>query len=256
MSNLNVCVVCGTSENLNTSLDLNIDGGRVCVKLCDEHAEDTTPKMAKECYRDKKSEIDDIIAKARALGLDVSMPGDTSKLVIVESNQPQPQELASPIVPAPLKRKSIDTILQGGVDEGVLSTARVDAVSRSVRGVSGESAVPFSPYVPSGADKLDPALLEGKAKMGVGEGRNGQSIAIPQIRVDGLGTTVVTVRQGVNDAKLQDQFKRFAERSMSEIPSSKYTMGDCTFCHGNGSIDTGREIQTCPKCGGSGIRQV
>ena len=71
MLDLENCVICGSSENLNTSMTITVDGKKIEVSICDEDADDVTPKRIKQCYADKQAQIEEVLAKAKALGLTV-----------------------------------------------------------------------------------------------------------------------------------------------------------------------------------------
>jgi hypothetical protein len=268
MIDLNVCVICGSSENLNTSMTINVDGKEATVKICDTDADTATPKIVKERYLDKKSEIDEIIAKAKQLGLEVNIPDDAGAIATFKElpsldkkpEQPEPAtksvatttpKLSDPTKPGldPAFADAID----GSEAEGVLSTQTVDGVSQRIRGASGgeSGAESHMAYVPgSGQDKLDPTLLEGKVKMEAGQGRGGQPIAIPAIRVDHTGTTIVRVKQDIDDNILQRRFKEFAG---SDSTSAGYNVHNCPICKGDGMIKQRGKIITCPKCDGTGL---
>jgi len=75
---MSTCVYCGASENLNTTLQITLDGGeRTTVVICDEHAEDATIKSARIAYTNRQKQIDEFLAQAKLLGLNISVnPGN------------------------------------------------------------------------------------------------------------------------------------------------------------------------------------
>jgi len=256
--NLDTCIVCGSSENLNTSMTIDVDGEKFTVNICDTDADTATPKLVKDHFLSKKSEIDDIIAKARALGLEVNIPTAPGKIVTVQAPEavmlgaPVPADPAAIIYTDPtiqLLDSAIASAIEGSEKDGILPTGVVDSKAQRVQGVSGAGTESHSAYIPgSGEDRLDPTLLEGKVKMVGGQGRGGQPIAIPSIRVDQTGTTTVRVRQDVDDTALQRRFK-----SMANEPSGGYSVHNCPICKGDGVIKQRGQLDTCPKCHGTGL---
>jgi len=266
MINLNSCIVCGSDSDLNTDLNVVIDGEKIVVRVCDEHADDITPKRAKELYQEKKAEVDKVIEQAKALGLDVSIPtGDNKIAVATESPKPQGPKPASPDGFAPH--------LDGDRDDGVLSTDEVDDVMQhKIRGVAGNiagadgsvgNAESHSAYTPEAVleSKLPDGARKGKVKMGVAEGRGGSLIAVPEVRQDGTGTTTIKVTKGGNDEQLQRRFKDHASsqdnhgNNVHSFSQSGYAMRTCTMCKGEGTIRKSKKegIVACPRCDGSGM---
>jgi len=260
MINLDACVICGSPESLNTSMTIDVDGEKVTVKICDADADTATPKLVKGHYLSKKLEIEEIIARAKALGLEVNLP-DAPDVIATVYKKPEP--VATRVDPTmPALDSAIADAVRGTKEEGVLSTRVVDGVSQRIQSVvGGESGVEaHAAYVPgSGADKLDPILLEGKVKMGAAEGRGGQPIAIPAVRVDQTGTTTVRVRQDMDDGALQRRFKELAGSMGADgankhsFAASGYDVHNCPICKGDGTIKQRGKLDTCPKCKGSGL---
>lgn len=259
---MNVCVICGSSEGLNTSMTINVDNEDVTVKICDTDAETATPKMIKEQYLAKQSEIDEIIAKARALGLEINVPTDPGVLATVEKPVAKAPSQPSVDPVQPSLDPAVAAAVEGSKEDGVLPTRVVDSTSQRVQGVAGgevnaESHMPYS--LGSGEDKLDPALLEGRVRMEGAEGRAGQPIAIPAVRVDQTGMTTVRINKRVDDAALQRRFKELAQSADGDganthsFAQGGYDVHDCPICKGDGAIKQHTGFETCPKCDGSGL---
>ena len=47
------CVFCNTSENLNTQMSVVVDNERIETQICDEHADDASPKKIKEIVKSR-----------------------------------------------------------------------------------------------------------------------------------------------------------------------------------------------------------
>ena len=264
MLELDNCIICGSAKDLNTDLTIMVDDedtgqdtiGKIKVRLqvCDLHAEDTTPKMAREKYQDKKLEIDKVIAQAKALGLEINIPTPGNKIAI--ATKVHVPATSTPATPATLQQFESGFIAELDDSENVLDTAKIDSVAQSVQGVGGNvsGSAPIQSHTPMtpGKDKLDPIYLEGKALMGLAEGRGGQPVAIPRIRQDGTGTTRISVNQGDGDLTLQRRFKSMAGHA--DAPQQGAYGTQCTFCHGEGKIAISKtDTESCPKCSGSGF---
>jgi len=257
MLEISNCIICGSDKDLDTELSIIIDSEKVLVRVCAIHADDITPKAAKEAYLGRKAEIDSVIAQAQKLGLRVQLPTDKQKLVVAEGS-PKPPPVA-PTVASPIE-------LQGTRADGVLPTSVVDAVQQRVHGVAGvagnvsvESHQPYSSA--DMASQLPDGATEGKVKLEIAEGRQGQPLAIPAVRQDGLGTTRLRITKGIGDAELQRRFKDLASKSINapgdqyhSFGAGGYDIRSCPMCKGTGNIaKTTTEIMVCPKCKGSGL---
>lgn len=248
------CVYCDKTTDLNTSLTVKLkDGTRVSVDICDEHEEDATIKTARQAYLDKQQKIADVMAQAKALGLDIS-DGNNGLSIATKSETPSAK---SDSVPAKKNEQPED--MDG---DDVVDTSFIDGKAGvvSVGGATdhGQVASHQSHAVTGTEDILPAEALEGKAKMSLIEGREGMPLAIPEKRVDGTGTTHIKVVKS-NDQQLQERFKKMAGESIDDrapdISRDGYqdTTVNCGFCRGSGRIkNLGKEIE-CPKCKGAGL---
>jgi hypothetical protein len=250
----NSCIICGSDKNLNTEFVVTVDDQKVTVKVCDEHADDITPKAAKVAYLKWKStrdtQMQEFLAQAAKLGMTVVPQG--SGLVVATS--------ATSAIPAPIPStpKSVISELHGGREDGILPSSEVDNVmQRRVAGMSGsidgQGVERHNAYDPSELDsKLPDGARDGLVKMELAEGRHGTPLAIPAIRQDGLGTTRVRIAKTVTDADLQKRFKQQAAADHSF--KDGYDIHPCPMCKGDGMIrKSPSETIVCPKCGGSAL---
>lgn len=247
------CVYCGATSNLNTQMTITLsDGQKHTVDICDAHAEEATIKSARDAFQDKKKQIDDLLAKAKELGIDITQ---TASGLTVASQKPQEKQekTAAPTIP---------TINRS--DEDVIPTSKLDH-SRGMMSVGGQTDAgqvsSFSSHdLNSLTDKLPEEARLGLAKMTVVEGRAGQPLVIPKQRVDGTGTTNITVTKKETDQQLQARFKHMSALSMQDggpVPNFarqgyQNTTTKCTFCK-DGYVRTRNGNELCPKCGGSSI---
>ena len=248
--NNNQCVFCDSATNLNTQMTITIDGISIDVKICDIHAEDATVKSVKEAYSVKKKKIDEVIAQARALGLNIS---ETGGLVVASAPIAKTQQ------PAPQPR--IDEIDVNSPD--VIHTSKLKSVVQTTGGdVGGMAIAGHSSFdVNSLSEKLPDSVLQGHAEMALVEGRSGQPLAIPKTRIDGTGTTRITIQKS-DDANLQSRFKKMASDSMNgntpDFANAGYnnTTKTCPICRGQSTIKQNKKSMLCPKCNGSGIISI
>ena len=236
---LESCIVCGSDNGLDTELTITINNTKISVKLCTDHSEDTTPKIAKAAYLERKSDADkvmsDFLAQATKLGM----------VVVPQGN---PETAVKPAGPRSAE-------LQGGKNEGILPTSVVDNVMQNrVAGLSGAGVEGYTFFKPDElTDQLPDGARDGLVKMQLVEGRQGTPLAIPAVRQDGLGTTRVSVGKSMSDAELQRRFKQLAARDHS-FGQEGYDLHRCIMCKGDGQIAKSQnETIICPKCGGSGL---
>jgi len=250
----NSCIICGSDNNLNTELVITVDDEKVTVKICDEHADDITPKAAKLAYLKWKSQHDaqmqEFLAQAAKLGMTVVPQGS---LVIAAKTTPDQTPQAN--------QKKLDVLapeLQGTREDGILPSSVVDNVMQHrVSGMSGsvggKNVERHDAYDPTQlSDQLPDGARDGLVKMELAEGRHGTPLAIPAIRQDGLGTTRVRIAKTMTDAELQRRFKQQASADHSFVEG--YDLHRCPLCKGDGQIAKSQtEVIPCPKCNGSGL---
>lgn len=252
------CIYCGTDKLLNTQLTITLDNGtKQTVDICDEHAEEATIKSAKLAYLEKQNKIKELIEQAKALGLNFSE--SDSGLVIPQ----EPQQIEQPErQPQPEPQPKSKRIKPEETDDDFVPTEMVDRmrpIISSGGNVGGTNVDSHTSYdVTHVRSELPPEVLQGKVKMTMAEGREGQPIAVPQQRVDGTGVTRISIVKTENDARLQERFKKMAQSSMDDTPDfarSGYSnsTATCSMCRGDGVVNLGKTSQVCPKCNGSGI---
>lgn len=229
---IDCCIICGTNDNLNTELTITVDDDRVVVRLCDEHAESTTPKMAKDKYLIKKAEIDEFIKKAEEMGLQVSLPSSNKKLAAAKKISPQ----------APSQTN----------DQGMISASEAAKYyeGRTIEIDGGESAT---------INESQRSQEDGQVRISKVPGPLDSQVDIPTYKRDKMGTTSIRVIKGFSDKDLQNRFKTMAGMTMSEESNmcDGYTTRDCMMCSGSGIINIGRgNTKQCPKCNGTGTIDI
>jgi hypothetical protein len=262
------CVFNGSTENLNTCMKIRLDSGEmVDAWVSDEFADSATPSKVKQAaeslLKSAKNEVDELIAKAKALGLTILPAG------VVSPKAPPPPELPGPeteaILAQPVKPKLITEVkptTKGGriIDGKTADAKRVDAmVSGSVTAMGANVSGGGSEYDISSVEKPTEDLKAGEiAEINTVKGRGGIDIAIPVRRVGKSGETRVTVVNTGGDAGLQQRFRDLATASQSDNPPDfihGYAVKtiNCPLCRGSGKVMGDRE---CPKCQGVGVLDV
>ena len=254
------CVFSGSTVDLNTSMVVRLDDGRsVEVWISDGFIDVATPKKVKEAVQNqennKQHEIEELIAKAKELGL----------TIIADGSQPASEPSASPTTPCPrpCNPKGSGTwtpatgnrIVDGAeADNKTISipiSGQVAALGESVSGIGSEYAI-------RSTDKPSEDLRSGdRAEIGKVKGRLGMDVAIPVVRRGKTGETKVAVVNTGGDVALQKRFKQMASRSQSmEGPPDGYQVRtvQCTVCNGSGKLMGGNK--DCPKCNGIGILDI
>lgn len=255
----NKCIKCDSPDNLNTTLSIKLpDDTTASVRICDAHAEDITPKMARELYVEKLSKLQEIIKMARDNGLEVSFPTPAgSKLIVAQSSQaaaPTTNPAPTPIVPA---EQEEERFLDGSIVRQKMGP--VPAVMMpALPALAGATTGPA--LTREDISKVD--LGKEKIKVDVVEGRSGQPVVVPTIIKDNSGTTSIRVKKSISDVDLQKHFKANAD-SNDPDGSNKHSFAkahatrDCPFCNGSGVVSqVVNRVKTkieCPKCKGAGL---
>ncbi len=271
---MSICVVCGSDTNLNTKLTININNENVIVNLCDDHAEDTTIKLAREKYLERQDKINQLIEQAKKLGLDPSsllgkINVESRDKAIIPDKKATEKTISSNLqsenaVKHNEDEQAVDKRKAGNRqndvksknEEGWISTDRYESVDKGFTSVGGQGAASYSSYKIAGqTDVLDESLRQGKIKMGIAEGRGGSPIPVPLERVDGTGTTRIRIVNVENDQSLQKRFKGMASNQEHQ-PDFRHGYNDatrtCPICRGD-CVVNGKD---CPKCKGSGLISV
>lgn len=253
------CIFCNSPDSLNTVMTITVDGDvKVSVSVCDADAEDATPKLAREAYTKRQRQIEEVMAQARALGLDLSAQQPTQSIMVMQSIKPaatapvQTPVQADPTVADPFMNED---------DGDVISTSLLMKPMRSVGGSASNGGVSSNvqAYASHSMDELGSGVLGGKAKVTVVEGRAGQPLQLPSVIRDGTGTTRLRVSRSLDDHGLQRRFKSMADSSRGDVGPDfrngyeENTERECPICRGAGTaVNMGRPI-ACPKCSGVGF---
>jgi len=260
---MSTCVFCGSADALNTEITVTLDDQtRVTVLVCDTDAEEATPKRCREAYVARQAQIDEVLAKARALGLDLAVQQPAGQRIAVV------QQATAPVLqPPPAAHHepdpTVSPLLEEDEDGPVISTAHLLKPMKSVGGNVANGAVQASvpAYQSHALDELGTGVLGGKAKVTVVMGRGGQPLQLPSVIQDRTGTTRVRVVKPLDDAALQRRFKSMADQSRGDLGPDfrngyEETERTCPVCRGKCSVQNAGRLVGCPKCGGLGVISV
>lgn len=263
---MGTCIYCGSRENIVAQLTLTLDDGtRATVDVCATHADDATIRTAKQKYMERQNEIDELLAKAKALGLELS-PQKTASGLIVVQNVGKNQQAVDDVMRGDQSPRAGQRAGAQAEDTGMIDSAKFE--QKEQRGLVSRGGVAGSHNVESHQsidmtdvrEQIGEEALRGKVKFEAIEKQSGAMVAIPTKKVNGLGTTQIRVVQ-TTDQELQRRFKTIAEQSkspygwdvMRHLGKEGVEIVNCPICHGEGvTVNAGKEI-TCPKCKGKGM---
>jgi hypothetical protein len=98
MNIMDKCIICSAEQDLNTSMEFKVDDEDYKVFLCPEHADDTTPKAAREALEVKVKAYNDLKEKAEEMGFQFEQ--NPQGLLL-------PEPIQTPMQTAPSKKKYV-----------------------------------------------------------------------------------------------------------------------------------------------------
>lgn len=220
-----ICVICGSTNNLNTTLGVKIDNQDVKLYLCDEHADDTTKKQAIDAYIEKTKDLRTAINILEEAGYTIVPPGQQIKSVqkSKEINK-KPKEDASNTISA---------------DDSQLENQRVENALKNVNAAQGGGIMPAYDVKRDGKAKIIAETIQ----------TSKGSVNIPKKIQDASGTTNIRVIKTDNNT-----LKKRLDILTSSNEGVQTTLKECPACGGTGiNKVNGKE---CPKCNGSGMIEV
>ncbi len=255
MNAQNRCVFDSSTENLNTSMRIKLDdGSSVTVWVSDKYADSATLATVKQAYLKKREERDQLIAKAKEIGLvlhDQMLPD----IGTVQTNEEQTVVDQQPKQVAQLNQehrvaKRIGQETGGRIIDGRAADKPLQLNNVKIEG-SGITRS-GSEYEISSTDKPSTDLKEGEvAEIGIVKGRCGLDIAIPIKRSGKMGSTEIRVVDSGGNAELQRRFKNLASDQNSRVDFRNgydVKIVKCPLCRGAKMVRN----KPCPKCGGAG----
>lgn len=250
-----VCVFC--EQTASSKLEITVDDGKVIVGICDLHAEDATIKSCRTAYLQRQTQIAELLAQAEKLGLKLSTTASGITLAQTEPQtlqEPRVAQLEQPVrpTPPPLADNNHRLIPTSQFDnrQHVPQVKVIAEGGLTVDNYASHSLSNLADKLPEGA-RIGEVLVEQVA------GRAGVPVNVETLRRDGTGETKITVRQTVDDSRLQRRFKEMAVASLDGIYQDGYALEptrvrSCPFCGGRGQYRANNNLVECQKCHGTG----
>ena len=259
------CLRCGSTNNLHTRMSVIVDNNNYDITLCDEHAEDTTPKQAKDIVKNKLQEYQSLLQKLNEFGLSINVD-DKSGIATAQKVQTTPEQSEEPEVckPAPQEDK-----------KQIIKRRKLPAVRWSASGqIAGSDNQSLSLEKRTGLDVSNTVQTIIEAAKQNGRIAKEEKVTIPQVEEvemqtvpgrlwqpmqiqkkvkysDG-GQTQINIVDAGGDAMIQSRFKALAaDQSSYSFGKSGYDTKECTACDGTGIAKIGGN--KCPKCRGIGL---
>jgi hypothetical protein len=276
------CIFDGSSENLNTVMEVTYEGEKYKVAVCNECEDDASlgaikkliPDKIKE-LEEKDAELDKLREAAAALGFDLVKAG-MGELMIPVATPDQSQPTTTP----PANQPTLENAPTVDMGSGVLkvqkntrtqkepadmgpkeATAALEAAKRSgaANGALESPKVGEAPaYQSHTADPVRVQTIAGEKvyqkpevyqkEIQTVRGRAGVPTAIPKSISGAAGKTTIKIVDTGGDKTIQNRAKQLA--AMREYGDENFYSHQCRPCQGRGFHDSNK---SCRTCGGTGI---
>ena len=247
-------MVCSSTTQLNTELNVSIDGSSYSVKLCDD-CEDISMKSVRNILSkklsensEKQKEINELMNRLKELGAPISMgqPNREPAVVTESSNNSfmvkKPSQASNEVSSMkilkqrPIKAPTVVSDEAGPMDLGSHDTYEL----KNVKTVDGAE------YRPPRSVEKESQVISDIA---------GKPIPLPKRLSSEAGDTIIKIVK-TSDNDIQRMAKDIADESIQRDGSftrSGYSDAmPCNFCAGSGNARIGSG--DCPRCHGSGLR--
>ena len=279
------CLRCESITNLNTHMSVKVENTEYDVVLCDQHSDDTTPKMAREVVAQKLAEYASLVEKMKAFGVDMSQvsPGGIvlAQTKPEQTEAPQPQQQpeqkgsAKIIVATPRQQPKQQMTRQQPAAQGGVKVVSKQPAESSIQKSEALRIRPISGVaVGSGAQ----VQIEGRPSVNIGdtiqrvieEGKRGgridreEKVAMPTSRVSetqtvrGRGGQPMTIprvikhNQGTTVINVVDTGGDQTIQQRFRTLAAQ-GMNDNKKIYNFGDPRQGYDVMNCTLCGGTGI---
>lgn len=216
------CVVCGSNEVSDTSMNITLYTIKHEVFVCSEH-EDTPPSKAKESLKTMLDGLDKLSEKAAEFGYE-----------LVEKQELDALKKGKPVVTRSTSQSKKDENAKVVKGTGAKVTPNI---------VGGDGADQAS-YA---AVDLDNNPNETISELANSEKKISAPSDNTRIIQDATGETIITIAN-TSDKNLQD-IAKMEEQASQQGKSLKRR--DCNLCRGSGQAPNNK-ANPCPKCSGTG----
>jgi hypothetical protein len=258
----NKCIRCGTEENIDTVITVTVNDVKYKVALCEEHAEDTTPKQVKVLVNEKLEKLKKLMEELKEYGMDVDdMNGiavakkakkKAEKVEETEEEEGEEEEEEETIIKKTSKDKA-RIIKKGYIPKVKSISGNVDG--QNIPGASSLNTKETAQRAIPAGEKAEVPITE-DVEYQVVPGRCGVPMRIPKRIKHNQGSTKVSVVDTGGDQMIQTRFKEFARSTMNDERShiygrDGYDTTECALCAGTGlnRVNGGK----CKKCNGIGL---
>ena len=260
------CIFSGSSEDLNTIMEIKLDGEKYKVAVSDPHEDDASPGAIKKLIparmaameaakAEMLSKLEDFKALAAELGYDLVKRGEKPAQTALTPQARNPQS-GNPNL-KPQKNTRVDSNLSKeetmAAREAVKRKEKPVQVTHSAAGI-GAAVAPYS--IPQQVTAKDgtsvnrPTVISETQQ--IVRGPAGVPIPIPRNIQGTDGETTITITGGITDKIIQNRGKQL--HVMRESNDGSFYNSDCRHCKGKGIIENRRgEQKQCKACGGAGI---
>lgn len=252
------CLICNKTDNLNTTMRIKVDKDEYEVDLCDEHADITTPKGARDIIIKKQQEFEELKEKMKQFGIDIT--GQTGNVLTAKPKTSQPVQDES---------KNEDINIPHITPKKSAKSDLKTAPKYNLNNVKGDARGMPSLNIDSTVQHI---VESAKAK---GKIHKDQAVNVPRVEqielqtVPGPGGVPMTIQKRIkhedgssseitisesSDADLQRRAKRLEsmrEHSDAHLFVRGYDFTECGLCRGTGKTRANNQI--CPKCKGKGF---
>lgn len=258
------CIFSGSSENLNTIMEITLDGEKYKVAISEEHEDDASPGAIKKLIPERLaameaaraemiSKMEEFKALAAELGFDLVKKGEKPALT------PQTQQPSdSPFKQQKNTRKESDLSREEiiAAREAAKRAEKPIQVTSAAAGISSAVSPHAIPRHVEVQTKDGTKIVEKPEILAethqVVKGPGGVPIPIPR-NIEGTdGQTTITITGGVDDRIIQARGRQL--HMMRENNEAGFYNQECRPCKGTGLIHNRRgEQKQCRTCEGAGI---
>ena len=275
------CIFSNTTKNLNTVMEVLLEGEQYKVAISEDHEDEATPKNIRSLIPGRLAELDteagdrlkkleQLAALAKELGVEIGAPSGSGLVLAkkTEQSKQKPQQPTRQPTPAdPNVLKDAPTVQIGGqqfkMQKNTRSSKglglskeetaaafeaakrRVSTTPTTARPSSGD-APRFNPHsIPAVVESKNGGSLEKPTifakQMQTIKGREGVPVTIPRILTGSDGETVITIVNTGGDKMLRERTKM-----LDKLPDYSES---CRPCRGTGVVNR----VNCIHCNGVGI---
>jgi len=237
------CLVCGSTQNLNTVLKISVKEVSYEISICDKHSENITVGKARDLVSKKLLEFEELKKKMLEFGVIIQEPGvvPLPSKPIEKQIEPIKKEVIKESVankPISSKEASKPDVLKKIPKFNVPKVSSPDAQSYESLDVDGLVHREMENTKRLGKDVKLPEVAEIEMQT---VNIPGAPIALPRkIKSDDGSTSTIIITKTSN----ADIMKRIKD----DPCQSAYDLRECPLCKGSGFVQNGNT--TCPKCNG------